>query len=293
MITIEQLQNRIICADCLDILKQLPDKCVDLVLTDPPYGYLNVDFDKEYFDVKKVFSELVRVLKSNGLFVFSGRGDTFFEQNIVLKELGLPFKEEIVWNKKASSSPYGAISRIHELLVIRGNKPLNKIKVPIEEYYDNKCEDLFVVIKRVITSIKQKPEDFVKMVKTGVIDRTMPRKSKFSVTASQNVFEADRGLKYASSFINGFNFKSIFQISRDPMYKGIHPTQKPVKLFERLIEICSNENDLVLDCFSGSGTTAVACHNLHRRFICIEKDKDYWEASIKRLEQAQRQQTLF
>lgn len=292
MITIEQLQNRIICADCLDILRQLPDKCVDLVLTDPPYGYLNVDFDKEYFDVKKVFSELVRVLKSDGLFVFSGRGDTFFEQNIVLKELGLPFKEEIVWNKKANSSPYGAINRIHELFVIRGNKPLNKIKVPTEEYYNN-CEDLFIAIKQAISSIKKKPEDFVKMVKTGVIDRTMPRKSKFSITASQNVFEADRGLKQASSFINGFNFKSIFQISRDSVHKGIHPTQKPVKLFERMIEICSKENDLVLDCFSGSGTTAVACHNLKRRFICIEKDPEYCRASCERLEQAQRQQMLF
>lgn len=54
-----------------------------------------------------------------------------------------------------------------------------------------------------------------------------------------------------------------------------------------------NENDLVLDCFSGSGTTAVACHNLHRRFICIEKDPEYYRASCERLEQAQRQQTLF
>ena len=47
------------------------------------------------------------------------------------------------------------------------------------------------------------------------------------------------------------------------------------------------------DCFSGSGTTAVACHNLKRRFICIEKDPEYWKASCARLEQAQRQQTLF
>lgn len=51
--------------------------------------------------------------------------------------------------------------------------------------------------------------------------------------------------------------------------------------------------DLVLDCFSGSGTTAVACHNLKRRFICIEKDKDYYEASVKRLEDAQKQLNLF
>lgn len=73
----------------------------------------------------------------------------------------------------------------------------------------------------------------------------------------------------------------------------IHPTQKPVQLFQWLLERQTKEGDIVLDCFSGSGTTAIACHNLKRRFICIEKDKDYYEASIKRLEEHQRQLMLF
>jgi tRNA/tmRNA/rRNA uracil-C5-methylase (TrmA/RlmC/RlmD family) len=73
----------------------------------------------------------------------------------------------------------------------------------------------------------------------------------------------------------------------------IHPTQKPLNLISYLMARSTNENDLVLDCFSGSGTTAIACHNLKRRFICIEKDKDYYEASVKRLEDAQKQLTLF
>ena len=72
-----------------------------------------------------------------------------------------------------------------------------------------------------------------------------------------------------------------------------HPTQKPVDLIAKQIALYSNENDLVLDCFSGSGTTAIACHNLKRRFICIEKDFDYWKASVERLEQHQRQLSLF
>ena len=72
-----------------------------------------------------------------------------------------------------------------------------------------------------------------------------------------------------------------------------HPTQKPVDLIAKQISLYSNENDLILDCFSGSGTTAVACHRLKRRFICIEKDKEYYEASVKRLEDEQRQGVLF
>ncbi len=73
----------------------------------------------------------------------------------------------------------------------------------------------------------------------------------------------------------------------------IHPTQKPVGLFMKILQDYSKENDLVLDCFSGSGTTAIACHKLKRRFICIEKDPEYWKASCDRLEQEQRQQMLF
>jgi site-specific DNA-methyltransferase (adenine-specific) len=75
--------------------------------------------------------------------------------------------------------------------------------------------------------------------------------------------------------------------------KRIHPTQKPVDLFGQILRDYSNENDLILDCFSGSGTTAIACHRLKRRFICIEKDKDYYEASVKRLEDERKQLTLF
>ena len=72
-----------------------------------------------------------------------------------------------------------------------------------------------------------------------------------------------------------------------------HPTQKPTKLIEKQILEYSKEGDLILDCFSGSGTTAIACYNLNRNFICIEKDKDYYEASVKRLEEHKRQGRLF
>lgn len=71
-----------------------------------------------------------------------------------------------------------------------------------------------------------------------------------------------------------------------------HPTIKPLKIFEKLVKNSTKEGELVLDCFSGSGTTAVACHNLNRRFICIEKDPDYWAASVKSLEDATNQLKL-
>jgi site-specific DNA-methyltransferase (adenine-specific) len=75
--------------------------------------------------------------------------------------------------------------------------------------------------------------------------------------------------------------------------RGMHPTQKPVALLEYLIKTYSNESDLILDNCSGSGSLAIACHNLNRRFICIEKDYDYWKASVERLENVKAQLKLF
>jgi site-specific DNA-methyltransferase (adenine-specific) len=66
-------------------------------------------------------------------------------------------------------------------------------------------------------------------------------------------------------------------------FNSLHPTQKPVALFEYLIKTYTNENDLVLDNCSGSGTTAVACMNTNRRFICIERDETYHKKSLERL----------
>ena len=73
----------------------------------------------------------------------------------------------------------------------------------------------------------------------------------------------------------------------------IHPTQKPLELFKRLILASSNQGDLVLDPFSGSGTTAVACNHLHRNFIAFEKNETYYNASVKRYNEETEQISLF
>jgi site-specific DNA-methyltransferase (adenine-specific) len=74
--------------------------------------------------------------------------------------------------------------------------------------------------------------------------------------------------------------------------RGLHPTQKPVKLLEYLIQTYTDENDLILDFTMGSGSTGVAAHNLKRRFIGIEKDPNYFEIAKKRIEQAKAQLTF-
>lgn len=70
---------------------------------------------------------------------------------------------------------------------------------------------------------------------------------------------------------------------KDNNGKNIHPTQKPIKVLKRIIEIASNENDLVLDCFNGVGSTGMAALELNRRYIGIEIDKNYYNETEKRI----------
>ena len=72
-----------------------------------------------------------------------------------------------------------------------------------------------------------------------------------------------------------------------------HKTQKPVGLIAKQIELYTKPGDLILDCFSGSGTTAIAAHRLGRRFICVELNPYYWEKSVERLEEEKKQLNFF
>ena len=92
--------------------------------------------------------------------------------------------------------------------------------------------------------------------------------------------------KFTSTFNlwEGNKYKSnILKYKKD--YEGLHPTQKPVLLFEDLIKTFSNEGDLVLDMCAGSGTTAIACINTNRNYICIEKEEKYFEVMNKRIKE--------
>jgi site-specific DNA-methyltransferase (adenine-specific) len=79
-------------------------------------------------------------------------------------------------------------------------------------------------------------------------------------------------------------------------YQFQHPTQKPVKLFKQLIELTTKEGDLVIDPFAGSGTTALACLELNRKYLCMEQDQEYFgviENRIKNWHEENKQKDLF
>ena len=221
---IVDLENKIINADCMDILKQLPDKCVDLVLTDPPYF--------------------------NGLetTIYYGKSDK--SNSGVKRTKYTPFKD--------------------------------KCYVPGNEWYE---EILRVSKEQIIFGINY--FEFAGRVNGRLIWDKQNDTSSFSKAEIASCSSIN------SVQIYRFLWNGMLQQNMKNKEKRIHPTQKPVDLIGMILRDYSKEGDLVMDCFSGGASTAIACINLKRRYFCIEKDEKMYEASVKRLEDFKKQLTLF
>lgn len=214
--------------DCLEVMKDIPDKSIDLIVTDPPYLHIKGGCKS------KGLNKGCRDVNSK---VVSNMSD-FGEQQINEFLNMVKFKMKSI-NMYIFSS---------------------KLQVP---YYlnwaiKNKCQfDILVWDK-----------DF-----TGIISR------KFFANNSEYIIRIyKRGLNRLED--NMF-YQKIHKFKR-PANK-LHEAQKPTELLERLILLSSNENDNVLDCFMGSGSTGVACKNLNRNFIGVEIDEKYFEIATVRI----------
>ena len=238
----QDLIGKITCADCLDILKQLPDKCVDLVLTDPPYLIKNTTAGGKSNFAKSIQNMNNEIKNAN---ITDGVSLDFCKEIIRLQDKINCY----IWCNKAQIIDY-------------------------LDFFVNQNGCGFDIL------CWQK-------------DNAMPTFNNKYLTDKEYCLYFRKG-----GYCQPKNYESAKTIFHEPINikdKNAfgHPTIKPLNIFQTLIENSSKENDLVLDCFSGSGTTAVACHKLNRRFICIERDREYWKASCERLEQEQKQQMLF
>lgn len=233
--------GKIINADCMDILKQLPDKCIDLVLTDPPYLIKNTKAGNKSSFAKSI-QNMNDEIKEAGL--VDGVSLEFCEQILRIQDKINAY----IWCNKGQIIDY-----------------LNFF------VSDNKCsyEILCWQKQNAMPTFNNKyltDKEYCLYFRKG--GYCMPERYEDAKTI----------------FVEPINIIDKKQFG--------HPTIKPLKIFEKLVKNSTKEGELVLDCFSCSGTTAVACHNLNRRFICIEKDPDYWAASVKRLEDATNQLKL-
>ena len=227
--------------DCLELMKDIPDKSVDMVLCDLPYGTTACKWDTVIpFD--KLWEQYERIIKDNGTICLTASQP--FTSNLIMSNPKL-FRYEWIWEK---SRPSGSM--------LCNKQPL-KSHENILIFYKK-----FGIYNAQMTETKRVVEK-KRTVNKGEIVNKQKLTRQFD----------NQGLAYP---------RSIQQFS-NPNYKSLHPTQKPVELLEYLIKTYTNENDLVLDNCMGSGSTGVACKNLHRKFIGMELDNTYFEIAKERI----------
>jgi site-specific DNA-methyltransferase (adenine-specific) len=277
--------NKIYNEDCLLGMKKIDDGAVDVILTDPPYLYLKGQKLDRPFDETAFFNECKRVLKKDGFIVMFGRGTSFYRWNTMLANLGFVFKEEIVWNNHRPSIPALKLHRIHETISVHTIEgKINKSFVPYMEYKSFKIESIIADIKRIKSALNSKElHDVLEYVRDKVINYVPKKNTAFFKNSIGN---RSRAAATCKQMIEGVNEKSVFEIAGDH-FSTIHPTQKPVRLLERLLYLVvpkGVEHPLVLDPFSGSASTAIAARNSGCDFIGFEIDKEYFDGGNKRLQ---------
>ena len=277
------MENQLILGDCFEVLGQFPDNSFNAIITDPPYQYLDHKLDTVFNEQELI--DMAWRLINKGLFVVFGRGESYFKLNYLLTQKGFKFKEEIIWDKNYTSSPVLPLGRVHEnISLLSKNKAcINRIKIDrIENLKTYDTYKLESDIKRIMSTIRriktlEELEEF-KEFRYGVKDIAV----KNTLTARHGLKEIDRGNKAYKSYSEGMLQPSIMRLPPD-RYKYLHPTEKPLELIKRLVLMTTKEGNLVLDPFGGSGTTAIACLETGRRYVVIEKDKEYYDIAFKRI----------
>jgi len=269
---------QLIKGDCLIEMQNIPDKSIDAIITDPPYGTtackwdsvipftwhikeknkilyladaLIAGFSFDYFNENKkagMWEQLNRIIKPNGAIVLFGSEP--FSSALRMSNIK-NYKYDIIWEKDKASN------------ILNSNRQILKIHENISIFYKKQCNYNPQKIK---------------------LDK--PYKHKNRNVKSDNFGANGKNYNENGYTIYTHSFpKSIQRFAKDNGGKGKHPTQKPVLLMEYLIKTYTNENETVLDFTMGSGTTGIACQNLNRNFIGIEKDENYFNIAKKRIKE--------
>ena len=300
----QNLKYNLMRGNCLKLLKEIESDSVDAIVTDPPYQYLNTkrkncEFDKSYNE-EAYIEEVKRILKPTGFVVMFGRGVSFYRQGVLLDEAGFKFKEEVVWDKRKLANPVNQLGRQHETCFIFAKSKkgvVRKTQIPYIEYMKSQeIPDAIAKIKNHINIINReigKPEIF-----KGIMQFLEEGKENYVINiAGDNNITHQKGIKHLcysvqsfKTITQGYKEKDIMRIpeiiEEASTRNANHPTEKPVRLMERLIALVTDEEDLVLDTFMGSGSSGVACLNTNRRFIGMELDEVYFATAQRRMNEA-------
>ena len=285
-------------ADNLEVMATLPDESIDVICIDPPYLYLKNQKLERPFDEHKFFAECKRLLTKKGFTVMFGRGTSFYRWNTILDGLGFVFKEEIIWNKGFSTAPTLPIQRFHETISIytKEKGSINAdVKVPYLEVKQHNIDTLVGDINRIKSALNNTKElDFMKeYLRTGHINISKKRNDKTSgCTISKNSIGIySIPTMCLKAIKEGMRESSIIKVYYE-RFKRLHPTQKPVRLLERLLALVipkdKPRNEVVVaDFFAGSMSCMEAVHNMGMRGIATEIDEEYFEKGKQRIESLQ------
>lgn len=229
--------------DCLELMNNIPDKSVDMILCDLPYGTTQCKWDS-IIPFEPLWEQYNRIIKDNGSIVL-------FAQTPFDKVLGVSnlknLRYEWIWEKE------------------QGTGNLNANKMPLK-----KTENILVFYKKLPTYNPQMTEGSPYKIKREYNDNEI-----FGKTGTKDGYITyNKGERYPTN---------LLKFNRE-LKNRLHPTQKPVALLEYLIKTYTNEEEIVLDNCMGSGSTGVAALNLHRRFIGIELDENYFNIAKDRIE---------
>jgi site-specific DNA-methyltransferase (adenine-specific) len=242
--------NKIILGNCLDEMSKIPNESIDMILCDLPYGTTQCKWDT-IIPFDELWKQYERIIKSNGAIVLTATQP--FTSTLVMSNIKM-FRYSLVW-EKSKSTGY-----------------LNSKKMPMRAH-----EDILIFYKNLPTYNPQKT--------IGV------PYDKGKANRPTEVYREQKGEIHVKNE-DGSRYPRSVQYFKTAESEGkvFHPTQKPILLFEWLIKTYSNENDLILDNCMGSGTTALASIRTKRNYIGIENDENYYNISIKRIEEENNKQ---
>ncbi|MGI6636761.1 MAG: DNA-methyltransferase [Minisyncoccales bacterium] len=254
--------NHLYNMDCLEGMKLIDDKSIDMILCDLPYGTTKCKWDV-VIPFKPLWEQYERVIKDNGAIVLFGKEP--FSSQLRVSNLDM-YRYDWIWVKDTKSNFMQA-----------NHQPLNNIEL------------ISVFGKGYVRSIKDKVMMTYNPQFTEGKEYKLPKVSKTTDLFGENHkngvykhYDRDTSKRYPYN---------IIQFNMDK--PKVHPTQKPVALFEYLIKTYTNEGETVLDNCMGSGTTAIACINTNRKYIGFELDTGYFNIATERIENHKQQLTLF
>ena len=250
---------QLINGDCLVEMKSIPDKSIDMILCDLPYGTTACKWDN-VIPFEPLWEQYKRVIKDNGAIVLFGNEP--FTSKLVLSNLDW-FREKLTWQKHKPSN-IGNAKYMHL-----------KYSEDIVCFSKGRCTYNPQMQPRISDRVRQAQKGKSKQWRTNRKDAQEVSFATQYAPRDWKTFNAD--WKYPS---NVLTFPAVVSNSRE---KLPHPTQKPVALLEYLIKTYTNEGETVLDNCMGSGTTGVACVNLNRSFIGIELNDNYFKIAEERI----------